>query len=536
MSRPATSLLALIIVATALVGCGGPEDAVAPLTPPEDYASPMQVGPLMVRPASAAGFTTLEIPTMGPVSLVALYGSQINYLASLAMLDRIVYTSGTLSNANIYICDLDGTNRTRVTNNTANETAPAWSPDGTTIAFTRQRPPQDAEVCLIGADGSNPRALTDNTATDCHPTWSPDGRRIAFQTDRDSNYEIYVMYSDGSGAVNLTNNGAADESPDWSASLSNSLIAFSSNRDGNDEIYTMRPDGSFLTRRTTNPTADREPAFCPISNELAFERVVQGGFDIMSMWVSSGSASALVSASGPDLMPAYSSDGRFVCYASLVGGDYELMLQQTEPPYNRWQLTYNSGGIMDLYPDLGSPTLQTDRVIIGPAGSDWGGANPIWSNAYAAVTAYSRDGYHNLVRIGVRAEDADTVQISPLSSTAQGGQPAAVMVEAAEIVNLREDGGRGQRPVLWQFDPLDATAVALYFDIYYGKLLAAMVIRDRSYPAGVGADRAPLSQRVEGEATVVEGDFSAVFDGNGARIADAASAVRITGDQVTVVR
>ncbi len=536
MSRAATSLLALIIVAMALGGCSGPEDAVAPPAPPDDDAALMQIGPLSVRPASAAGFTALEIPTTGPISLAALYGSQINYLASQAMLDRIVYASGPPGNLNLYICNLDGSNRVRLTNTSADDTAPAWSPDGNTVAFDRQRVGQDREICLIGADGSNPHALTANTDTDRHPTWSPDGRRIAFQTDRDGNDEIYIMYSNGGGVVNLTNNPASDRQPDWSSSLANPLIAFASWRDGNAEIYTMRPDGTAATRLTSNSVPDVYPAFHPLYDWLAFQSIAQSDYDIFRMYSSGSSRRTLVARSGADRFPAYSSDGRFICYASLLGGDQELMLQQTEAPYERWQITHNPSGTHDVHPDLGSPTLQTDRVIIGPAGSDWGGSNPVWSNAYAVVTAYDEDGYRNLARIGVRPEDVDTIEISSLTSIAQGDRTAGVLVEAAEIVNVREDGGRGRPPVLWQLDPLDATAIALYFHGHTGKLLAVMVIADQSYPSSTGPNAGPVTQRVEGGATMVEGDFSAVFDASGARLADAASAVRIAGDDVTVVR
>jgi TolB protein len=69
----------------------------------------------------------------------------------------------------------------------------------------------------MNADGSNPVNLTNNPALDAEPAWSPDGTRIAFQTDRDGgNREIYVMNADGSSPVNLTNDLANDGNPAWS--------------------------------------------------------------------------------------------------------------------------------------------------------------------------------------------------------------------------------------------------------------------------------------------------------------------------------
>ncbi|NIM52761.1 MAG: hypothetical protein GTO22_26535, partial [Gemmatimonadales bacterium] len=47
-------------------------------------------------------------------------------------------------------------------------------------------------------------------ADDREPAWSPDGTRIAFASNRDGNYEIYVMDADGSNPVRLTDNPAGD--------------------------------------------------------------------------------------------------------------------------------------------------------------------------------------------------------------------------------------------------------------------------------------------------------------------------------------
>jgi len=68
----------------------------------------------------------------------------------------------------------------------------------------------------MDAEGSNPVRLTDNPAYDAYPAWSPDGTRIAFHSWRDGNWEIYVMDADGSNPVNVTDNPSGDYSPAWS--------------------------------------------------------------------------------------------------------------------------------------------------------------------------------------------------------------------------------------------------------------------------------------------------------------------------------
>ena len=112
----------------------------------------------------------------------------------------------------------------------AQHSAPAWSPDGTKIAFTTNRFAGGAfEIMVMNADGSGtPRRLTNNPATDYSPSWSPDGTKIAFTSNRFGNFEIFVINADGSGVpARLTTNAAADLEPVWGA---DGRILFTSNR------------------------------------------------------------------------------------------------------------------------------------------------------------------------------------------------------------------------------------------------------------------------------------------------------------------
>jgi Tol biopolymer transport system component len=88
---------------------------------------------------------------------------------------------------------------------------PAWSPDGTQIAFVSLN---KGGIWLVHADGSQLQQLT--STADSYPTWSPDGKQLAFVSMRDVDSEIYVMNVDGSGQVNITNSSnSGDYSPAW---------------------------------------------------------------------------------------------------------------------------------------------------------------------------------------------------------------------------------------------------------------------------------------------------------------------------------
>ncbi len=131
---------------------------------------------------------------------------------------------------------------------------------------------------MLNLDGSGPTTLiTDGSGLDQEPAWSPDGSRIAFSRGPLDSRDIYAMNADGSGQTNLTNNPANDSDPAWSQGAAvptptapadptdepaepgpsaTSQIAFTSDRDGNDEIYVMNDDGSGQTNLTTNPAQD----------------------------------------------------------------------------------------------------------------------------------------------------------------------------------------------------------------------------------------------------------------------------------------
>jgi Tol biopolymer transport system component len=96
----------------------------------------------------------------------------------------------------------DGSGLTNLTNNPAIEISPAWSPDGTHIAFARSITETNNEIFVMDADGSNVVRLTDSPSLDEYPSWSPDGSQIAFMSHRDANWEIYVMNAD-SPSINV---------------------------------------------------------------------------------------------------------------------------------------------------------------------------------------------------------------------------------------------------------------------------------------------------------------------------------------------
>jgi hypothetical protein len=193
---------------------------------------------------------------------------------------RIAFHSYRDGNRDIYVMDADGSNQTRLTQNSAWNQFPAWSPDGSRIAFPSGRD-GSMDIYVMDADGSNQTRLTREPSEDWSPAWSPDGSRIAFESYRDGNWDIYVMDADGSNQTRLTRHPSQDWSPVWSPD--GSRIAFQSDRDGNDDIYVMDADGSNQTRLTRDPAQDWSPAWSPDGSRIAFHSDRDGNDDIYVM-------------------------------------------------------------------------------------------------------------------------------------------------------------------------------------------------------------------------------------------------------------
>ena len=161
---------------------------------------------------------------------------------------RILLESDRGGADDLWIVRPDGSDWVRLTNSPGSERYASWSPDGSTIAFSR-----DGDIWLMDAAGSNQRKLVDRPREDTAPTWSPDGTRIAWESAFVGDRDIWVVAADGSGSpANLTNTPLyRNTNPMWAPD--GNLIAFTSNRDGDRDLWMMNSRGSDVGRLTDAP-------------------------------------------------------------------------------------------------------------------------------------------------------------------------------------------------------------------------------------------------------------------------------------------
>jgi Tol biopolymer transport system component len=185
---------------------------------------------------------------------------------------KIAFSSTRDGNWEIYIMDVgdpfqngETGEAQRLTDDEGDDMLPAWSPDGSQIAFSSDRD-GDYEIYVMDADGSNVCQLTDNTLIDSKPTWSPDGTKIGFDSGEGYNRSIYIMDADGSNQELVLE--AQGGWPAWSPD--GTQIAFSGRMDGNPNIYVVNIDGTELTRMTFINDFDWEPSWSPDGQWLLY--------------------------------------------------------------------------------------------------------------------------------------------------------------------------------------------------------------------------------------------------------------------------
>ncbi len=186
--------------------------------------------------------------------------------------------------------------RRLIANFRGSNSAPAWSPDGRTLAVTLSRD-GGSQLYTIDATGGEPRRLTQSSGIDTEPTYSADGRYIYFTSDRGGAPQIYRMAASGGAPERVTFTGSYNISPALSAD--GRWLAYISRINGVFKLQVMELSSGTVSS-ITDTTADESPSFAPNSRLIVYA-TRQNGREALMTTTLDGKIKARLAGQGGDI-------------------------------------------------------------------------------------------------------------------------------------------------------------------------------------------------------------------------------------------
>ena len=260
---------------------------------------------------------------------------------------KIAFVSNRDGNYELYVMNEDGSDQTRLTNYQRSVMEPAWSPDGSRIAFLSDHPESDGsfyiKVYTITADGTELKNLTHDGINAASPIWSPDGTKILFVSWYEAPYQaIKVMNSIGNDQEYLTLENGCSFHPIWSPDGTKIMFVSLPNLERASEIFEMNADGSQLSQLTDTIEWEDDLAWSPNGTKITFTSELDENSGIYVMNSDGSQPIRLTNSNGDDREPVWSPDGTKIAYVSDRDGNAEIYVMDSDGTH-QLNLTHNIG-------------------------------------------------------------------------------------------------------------------------------------------------------------------------------------------------